>query len=165
MSGGRETDSGVQDQSGDNGSIGARLVAARNRRQLTQESVARQLRLDIAVINALENDDTRVLPAPIFVQGYLRSYARLLGLPEDELVKDYTVHSGELPPLTVNRVGAGKPSLRLPSMRLIRNVILVILAAILIWLASPFLNKLLQTQDQLETEQSPGHLEIPPAEQ
>ena len=46
MSGGRETDSGVQDQPGNSGSIGARLVAARNRRLLTQESVARQLRLD-----------------------------------------------------------------------------------------------------------------------
>lgn len=164
MSGEQETDYGTQARPDDHGPIGARLIAAREQRLLTAESVARQLRLDVSVINALENDDAGNLPAPIFVQGYLRSYARLLDLPENELVNDYTSHSEVLPPLTVNRVTSGRPFFRLPSMRLIRNIILVMLAAIMLWLAYPYLDRLLEPGDPLPDEPSPGHLEIPPVE-
>jgi cytoskeleton protein RodZ len=164
MSGGRETDNSEPGQSDNGGAIGARLKAAREARQLTAGAVAQQLKLDVSVIDALENDDRQHLPAPIFVQGYLRSYARLLELPEDELANAYTRQSGELPPLTVNRKSAGKPSLRLPSATLIRNVVLVMLALVLLWLAYPYASRMLDLQDRPDDEPSPGHLEIPPAE-
>jgi cytoskeleton protein RodZ len=165
MSGDQETDCGAQARPEDSGPIGARLVAAREKLQLTPESVARQLRLDVSVINALEQDDAGNLPAPIFVQGYLRSYARLLNLPVDELVNDYNSHRDEPPPLTVNRVSPGKPVLRLPSMRLMRRLMMVVLVVILLWLAYPFLSKMLGGDSQPGDEQSPGHLAIPPAEE
>ena len=164
MSAGQGTEAGNPPGAETPGQIGARLMAGRKQRQLTVESVARQLRLDVSVINALESGDTRHLPAPIFVQGYLRSYARLLGLPEDELVSDYTRESGALPPLTVKRVNGRKSLVTLPSMRLLRNIILIVLAMILLWLAYPALNRMLVQTDQSEDGRSPGHLEIPPAE-
>ena len=164
MSAGQGTDAGDPPGAEAEGRIGARLMAARKQRQLTVENVARQLRLDVTVVNALESDDARQLPAPIFVQGYLRSYARLLGLPEDELVSEYTRQSGVLPPLTVTRVNNRKSLVRLPSMRLLRNIILIVLAMILLWLAYPALNRMLEQTDQSEDGRSPGHLEIPPAD-
>lgn len=164
MSGGRETDNSEPGRSDNSGAIGARLKAAREARRLTAQTVAKQLKLDVSVIDALENDDRQHLPAPIFVQGYLRSYARLLDLPEDELANDYTRQSGELPPLTVNRKSAGKPSLRLPSATLIRNVILAMLALVLLWLAFPYVSSMLDSQNLPDDEQSPGFLEIPPPE-
>ena len=164
MNGGRQTEAGAQSTPGNGGSIGARLSAAREQRGLTEAAVAKRLRLDESVIRALEADDSGKLPASIFVQGYLRSYARLLGLPEDELVSEYTRQSGALPPLTVTRVKNRKSLVRLPSMRLLRNIILIVLAMILLWLAYPALNRMLEQADQSEDGRSPGHLEIPPAE-
>ena len=163
MSGGPDTETGPGSAPGERLSVGAQLVAARQRRTLTADTVAQELRLDVAIIEALEHDDTSRLPAPIFVQGYIRSYARLLDLPEDELTRDYADQCDELPPLTVSRVESGLPLLRLPSGRLIRNVILFMLAAILLWLAYPFVDRLLENRGDTVEEQFPGRLEIPPA--
>jgi len=70
-------------------SIGALLVDARNRTALNQTYIAEQLNLPISKINALENDDYENLPESTYVRGYLRSYARLVGLDAEEIVKTY----------------------------------------------------------------------------
>ena len=163
MNDGRETDKS-HTQSDSTSSIGARLRTARESRRLTAEGVAKQLNLDVAVIQALENDDRQHLPAPIFVQGYLRSYARLLELPESELLDDYSRQSDELPPLTVLGKSAGQPFFRLPSARIIRNITLVILVLVLLWLAFPYVSSMLESQSLTEDEELPGYLEIPPVE-
>ena len=164
MGDGRETDAGTSAGPGSGGSIGVRLRTERERRGLTPENVAKQLRLDVSVVNALENDDREHLPAPIFVQGYLRSYARLLGLQENELANDYVRESGDLPPLTVQRVGRRRAYLRLPSAGLVRKIILVLFIAIILWLAFPYISGLFDSRNDLgDGEVAPGHLEIPPA--
>ena len=163
MSNARESDR-PDTRSNQAASIGARLKSAREARRLTTESVAQQLKLDAAVIEALENDDRQHLPAPIFVQGYLRSYARLLELPASELLEDYSQVSGELPPLAVTSKSAGQPIIRLPSSNVIRNITLFILILALLWLAFPYVNRMLASQGLTEDEQLPGYLEIPPEE-
>lgn len=65
---------------------GWRLREAREANGLTTQQVAAQLRMQLRIIEALENDDYSNLPGTTFVQGYLRSYARLLGLPEEEIL-------------------------------------------------------------------------------
>ena len=73
--------SAAQDDDGSgNMSIGERLSAAREERMLTAETVADELKLDVSIVKALEQDDKTALPAAIYVQGYLRRYARLMGL-------------------------------------------------------------------------------------
>lgn len=67
--------------------LGKELQAARESKGLNRQDVALQLRLDVGIIEALENDDLEHLPAMTFVRGYLRSYARLVGLDESR-VKD-----------------------------------------------------------------------------
>jgi cytoskeletal protein RodZ len=151
----------------DNGrmSIGARLSAARKERQLTVKAVADELKLDINMVDALEQDDQTVLPAAIFVQGYLRRYARLVGLPEDELVRDYADSTGEPPPLTVVAIKTKKSFVRLPSARVVRNIILLLLAVIMLWLAYPFAERFIVSRGQSGDEQAPGRLDLPPANQ
>ncbi len=61
--------------------IGLRFRHAREKAKLSQESVAQQLRLPVAVLEAIEREDWARLGAPIFVRSYVGSYARLLGLP------------------------------------------------------------------------------------
>ncbi len=75
--------------------VGMRLREAREARKLSRADVARQLHLEPKLIEALEEGDTANLPPPIFVRGYLRSYARLLGLPEKECVAGYEPEDAE----------------------------------------------------------------------
>jgi len=164
MGDGRNAENGGAARSGNSDSIGVRLRDAREARRLTTEVVAKQLKLDVSVIEALENDDRQHLPAPIYVQGYLRSYARLLQLPEDELVNGYNRASGELPPLTVHYRPPGKPAFRLPSAGVLRNIVLVMLALVLLWLAFPYVSRMLDEQTGAGDEPAPGYLEIPPVE-
>lgn len=69
---------------------GYRLRAQRESNHLSLEEVGHHLRLDAQLIKALENDDYSRLPSPAYICGYLRSYARLLKLPEDEVVLAYS---------------------------------------------------------------------------
>jgi len=160
-------DDGSDKMAGHHGnmSIGERLSAARKARTLTTETVAEELKLDVNMIEAIERDDKAVLPAAIFVQGYLRRYARLVGLPEDELVRDYADSAGELPPLSVVAIKQRKSSVTLPSAKLIRNIILLLLAIIMLWLAYPFAEHFIVSRGQVESEQASGRLDLPPANQ
>lgn len=150
-------------ESGDNRAVGAQLRAARDRRQLKLEEVARELHLDPGIIRAIEADDQSALPAPIFVQGYVRNYARLVGLPEEELIRQFRAQGTEPPPLSVIRTSSKLPLFQLPSARLIRNTILIMLGVILVWLAYPFAERLLASRNGKTEEQLPGRLELPPA--
>jgi len=69
---------------------GARLRATREIGRMSRDEVAHHLHLDPQIITALEQDDYGKLPSPMYVCGYLRSYARLLKLPESEIVGAYT---------------------------------------------------------------------------
>ena len=68
---------------------GARLRAKREGMGLSVEQVAEKLRLDVRYIQALEQDNHADIAAPVFVRGYLRSYAVLLQLPADAIVECY----------------------------------------------------------------------------
>ena len=165
MSAGQDTDGSNTAAGNDRLSIGARLAAARKACALDIRVVANELNLDVRIIEALENDDSAALPAAIFVKGYLRNYARLVDLPEDEVVRDYAQQSGGPPPLTVVSVKGKTPFFQLPSARLLRNIILTLLAAILIWLAYPFIERVIESRGQATPESLPGSLELPPVNQ
>lgn len=66
--------------------IGAELRAARERAGLSVIDVAQRLKFAARQIEALEADNFAALPGLTFVRGFLRSYAKLLGLDADRLV-------------------------------------------------------------------------------
>ena len=66
---------------------GAALQAAREARELSVPQVADQLKLSSAAVTALEANDWDRLPAPVFVRGYIRAYARLMALDDEELLE------------------------------------------------------------------------------
>ncbi|MGH1537473.1 MAG: RodZ domain-containing protein [Gammaproteobacteria bacterium] len=70
-------------------SIGAILVNARNAAALSQADIAEQINLPVNIIQALETDDYDNLPGATYVRGYLRNYARLVGVNEEGLAKLY----------------------------------------------------------------------------
>lgn len=69
--------------------IGAQLAAARTQADLSTEEVARSLHLSPHHIRALEINNYDAMPAPTFVRGYIRAYAKLLTLNGDELIAEF----------------------------------------------------------------------------
>ncbi|RKT44831.1 RodZ domain-containing protein [Thiocapsa rosea] len=75
-------------------SPGRRLRVQRQSRGLAIERIASQLHLKPEIIEALEQDRFDLLPDPVFITGYLRNYARALGLDPMPLVAAYQAHPG-----------------------------------------------------------------------
>ncbi|MEE7548577.1 helix-turn-helix domain-containing protein, partial [Xanthomonas sp. Kuri4-1] len=66
---------------------GQHLREAREAAGLTLDAVAGRLHMPVQVVRALEQEDWPRLGAPVFVRGQLRSYARLLGLDLEPLLR------------------------------------------------------------------------------
>ena len=64
---------------------GERCKKAREEQGMSLADVANSLHLSLSYLQALEADDYDRLPEAAFVKGYLKNYARLLGLPADDL--------------------------------------------------------------------------------
>ena len=63
-------------------SPGARPALRSRRLGLSIEDVADRLRLNEALVLAMEEDRFGLLGAPVFARGHLRNYAALVGAPE-----------------------------------------------------------------------------------
>ncbi len=70
---------------------GARLRRCREAKQLDVATVATMLHLSEAKLSALESERFDQLPGPVYIQGYLRNYARLLGESVEEILEAYRV--------------------------------------------------------------------------
>lgn len=65
---------------------GQRLRQAREQLGLSQQAVAERLCLKNSTVRDIEEDNLAADLASTFVRGYIRSYAKLVHLPEDELL-------------------------------------------------------------------------------
>ncbi len=65
--------------------LGAFLREERELRQIPLSEVARETKVPLASLELLEAGEWDELPAEIFVRGFVRSYARYLGIPADEV--------------------------------------------------------------------------------
>jgi cytoskeleton protein RodZ len=82
------------------GGPGERLQAARIKKGLSLEDVANRMHLSPSILEALEDNNFDEITAPIFVKGYLRAYARIVSLSEDEMIEQYVdFYSEEDPPI------------------------------------------------------------------
>ncbi|MGD2082452.1 MAG: DUF4115 domain-containing protein [Chromatiales bacterium] len=72
---------------------GTALRAAREAQQLAIDKVATQLHLSRSMVEAIERDDYARLPSAVFVRGYLKNYARLVGLSVDHILAAYEIHA------------------------------------------------------------------------
>jgi cytoskeletal protein RodZ len=69
--------------------IGHILREARENKGLTLEQVQEEIRINSRFLNALELGDYNSLPTPVHVRGFLRNYARFLGLDPQPLLDRY----------------------------------------------------------------------------
>ena len=67
-------------------SIGQFLQKQRRKKNLTREEIATELNVSVSFLQHLEEDHFKLLPAPVYVKGFLRRYAKYLGLQEKHLL-------------------------------------------------------------------------------
>ncbi|WP_020683714.1 RodZ domain-containing protein [Marinobacterium rhizophilum] len=111
------------------------LVQMRERQGLSLEQVAASLRLPIAQVKALEEGDYSKLPSTVFARGYLRSYARLLGLSGDDLVCEFDRnYGGEQTCASIRSISRVQPSGSSgPGVRLSMLLLVVVVVATTFW--------------------------------
>jgi cytoskeleton protein RodZ len=73
---------------GEPASFGARLAAAREKERLSVGDMAARLRLHVKQVRAIESENLEQLPEAAYVRGFVRSYARSLGLDPAPLIDD-----------------------------------------------------------------------------
>lgn len=69
--------------------LGDILRSARHKKNVGLDEVAEATRIKRDYLEALEQGDYTVLPGPAYVIGFLRNYARYLGLHPDDVVQEY----------------------------------------------------------------------------
>lgn len=67
-------------------STGVRLRNAREQLGLSQQAVAERLCLKVSTVRDIEEDKAPAELASTFLRGYIRSYAKLVHIPEEELL-------------------------------------------------------------------------------
>ncbi len=68
---------------------GALLAAARQSAGASLQMVAEITRINKHYLRALEADDVRLLPAPVYVRGFVHEYARVVGLAPAPVADGY----------------------------------------------------------------------------
>jgi cytoskeleton protein RodZ len=70
-------------------SFGEELRREREIRGISQKEIADATKISKRFLDAIERNDHKTLPAPVFTRGFVREYARYLGLNADEMVNRY----------------------------------------------------------------------------
>jgi cytoskeleton protein RodZ len=77
------------------GGFGERLRREREKRGVSLEEIAGSTKIGTRSLRALEEDAFESLPGGIFNRGFVRAYARTLGLDEEQYLSDFNAAYGE----------------------------------------------------------------------
>ena len=88
--------------------LGERFRAAREARGLSLSDVAERIRIRSVYLGAIEDENWTAIGAPVYTRGFLRTYARFLGLDPEEVV-------GEFNRATSSSSGPAAPAASAPS--------------------------------------------------
>lgn len=129
-------------------SFGEELRREREIRGISLKEISDATKISKRFLEAIERNDHRTLPAPVFTRGFVREYARYLGLNAEEMVTRYNYaavgddrieQSSHLSQLV--RPQANEPK-GIPRARIDRNVMLllaiVIALSLVTWWALRF---------------------------
>ena len=92
-------------------SLGERFRAAREERGLSLSDVAEQIRIRSVYLDAIEEENWSAIGAPVYTRGFLRTYARFLGLDPEAAVVEFAGQVPEEPPHQPD----GRPFVGVPS--------------------------------------------------
>lgn len=76
------------------GSFGERMQREREMRGITLEQISESTKISSRCLRALEKEEFDLLPGGIFNKGFVRAYARHLGIDEEQAVADFVAACG-----------------------------------------------------------------------
>ena len=116
-------------------SCGERLKKVRLEKGLSLEDVHKKTRIHLKVLEALEQDSTLSIN-PIYLRGFLKIYCQFLGLDPQEFIKGIKKSPQDYLPKAKEAVV--KPALKVsvpkPDFKIIKNVVIVLLVLIALFL-------------------------------
>ena len=78
--------------------VGTTLRTARERRDLLLNDLSATTKIPVRLLLAIEENEFHKVPSGIFIRGYLRAFAREVGLDPDAIIEQYREESGEAAP-------------------------------------------------------------------
>lgn len=114
---------------------GHELGAARDRADISLDEMASRLHLTQEQVEAIERDDYKHLPAPAYIRGYLRAYAKQVGMDGDALVEEFdAIHDqADAPDLKVSHGVPDEAPSRGPVMAVLMLVVIALIGAAAWW--------------------------------
>ena len=70
-------------------SIGEYLKNVRTKRNITLETISKELNISNSYLVEIEKDNFSKTPGGVYTIGFIRAYSKYLGLDSSELVKEY----------------------------------------------------------------------------
>src|SRR5204863_5914769 len=120
------------------------LRHARERLGLSLRDVADRTRIRVAILDAIENHDVDRLPPPIFTRGFVKAYAREVGLDPHAAVARYAAlldpagtSSNHAPPVQ-NEVVGDFDDLTGPARSSLVTAVLIVVAGLAFVLVNPW---------------------------
>ena len=147
--------------------LGMRLMEKRESLGLSLQSVADRTKIPVNVLKSLEEGFIAGLPAPVFVKGFLRSYALLLGLSPEEIIAEYKSVAPEDPqavavPITARRGMEGRSRGRTWFLAFL--LLIGIAVAVTMHYYNPWQNPAVETGPATAQQASPDVESPPPAD-
>src|SRR5437762_5566393 len=90
--------------------VGADLRKARIARNRSIDDIARVTKISRSLLTAIESENFDRVPGGLFRRGYLRAYAREVGLDPDEVVQSYRNEFEPAPPQPEREQSAPEPA-------------------------------------------------------
>jgi transcriptional regulator with XRE-family HTH domain len=113
--------------------VGPALRKAREHRALTLEEAARDTKLRVAQLQALESEDFEALGGEVYTRATLRTYAAYLGLNADKVMGAYVRHAEEPePPPPPRKLGRVERAIAATRVRDNQRFLLIAAAALVV---------------------------------
>jgi cytoskeleton protein RodZ len=90
-------------------SFGAQLKREREQRKISLDDISVSTKIGTRFLRAIEDDQFDQLPGGIFNKGFVRAYARHVGLDEEQAIADYLEATGAQPPDTKPETSTAEP--------------------------------------------------------
>jgi cytoskeletal protein RodZ len=123
--------------------IGEILKRTRTAKKLTIEQVNRETKISVAVLKSLEQDDLDSFSSETYLKGFIKNYARYLGLDPDQMWGMLSRQRGSVPDGkgTFWDIEEAVREEKLRSPRIVQRLILPVLIILIIVLAVLFIHE------------------------
>ncbi len=143
--------------------VGEILKRTRESRNRTIEDVNRETKISVAVVGALEQDDLDSFSSETYLKGFLKNYAKYLGLDADQMWSMLSRQTGNVPDGkgTFWDIEEAVREEKLKSPRIVQRIVIPLLIIVIVILAFLWVK---EKRKQTETGARPATVEIAAAE-